>query len=372
MRVVAVTTWFPTEIAPTTGTFTVADAQAIQARPDVTDLRVIHLVPPHQDDGVRELSHAGLAVTRIPMSPRSPVQILRAGHRLRSAVAGADVVHTMAFPTLLPMAWWRPHATWVHTEHWSGLTTPGTLPLTWRLALPALWPLIRRPDVVTAVCEYLARPIRARRNNGPTTVVPCIVPEPEHLDPRPMRPRNPTRLVAVGALVDRKDPLLAVDTVAELNRRGTPARLTWVGEGPLRRAVAKRARKQHVQHLVRLPGAADGAGVRAALADADVFFLPTKAENFCVSAAEALVAGRPVVVGATGGQGEYIQHSVGELVEEQSATAYAEAITAVEHRTLHLNADDVAATVAEKFSPEQVGAQYAAVYAGNGARAAGV
>src|SRR5699024_10453782 len=209
----------------------------------------------------------------------------------------------LACPSWLRTACWRPRATCVHTEHWSGLTTPGTLPLTWRVALPAMWPLIRRPDVVTAVCEYLARPIRARRNNGPTTVVPCIVPEPEHLDPRPMRPRNPTRLVVVGALVDRKDPLLAVDTLAELICRGTPARPTWVGEGPLRRAVAKRARKQHVQHLVRLAGAADGAGVGAALADADVFFLPTKAENFCVSAAEALAAGPPGVGGATGGQG---------------------------------------------------------------------
>lgn len=369
MRVVAVTTWFPTEIAPTTGTFTVADAQAIKAHPDISAVRVIHLVPPYQDDGVRHLTYAGLDVTRIPMSTRSPLQILRAGRRLRAAVAGADVVHTMAFPTLLAMAWWRPRATWVHTEHWSGLTTPGTLPLTWRLALPALWPLIRRPDVVTAVCDYLARPIRARRSTGPTTVVPCIVPQPEHPEPRPLRPRIPTRLVAVGALVDRKDPLLAVDTVAELARRGTPARLTWVGEGPLRRAVAKRARKQNVQHLVRLPGAADGEGVRAALADADVFFLPTKAENFCVSAAEALVEGRPVVVGATGGQSEYIEHKVGQLVPEQSATAYADAISAVEHRTLHLNAADVAATVEEKFSPEQVGAQYAAVYAGSGAPA---
>lgn len=370
MRVVAVTTWFPTELAPTTGTFTVADARAIQARQDVSDVRVIHLVPPHQDDGVRHLTYAGLEVTRIPMSTRSPVQILRAGRQLKAAVAGADVVHTMAFPTLLAMAWWRPRGIWVHTEHWSGLTTPGTLPLTWRLALPALWPLIRRPDVVTAVCEYLARPIRARRNNGPTTVVPCIVPQPEALDPRPLRPRNPTRLVAVGALVDRKDPLLAVDTVAELARRGSPARLTWIGEGPLRRAVAKRARKQRVQHLVRLPGGADAAGVWAALADADVFFLPTKAENFCVSAAEALVAGRPVVVGATGGQGEYIQEKVGQLVCEQTAGAYADAISAVEHRTLHLNAADVAATVAEKFSPEQVAGQYAAVYASNGARTA--
>lgn len=371
MKVVAVTTWFPTETVPTSGTFTLADIQAIKSRREVSDIRVVHMVPPHTDDGTRHLTYQGLDVVRIPMSTTSPAQILAAGKALREEVCGADLVHTMAFSTLLAMAWWRPQGTWVHTEHWSGLTTPSTLPLTWRLALPLLWPLVRRPDVVTAVCDYLARPIRKRRNTGPTVVVPCIVPPPEQLDPRPIRPRTPTRLVAVGGLVDRKDPLIAVDTVAELNDRGTPARLTWVGEGPLRETVARRARKRGVEHLVRLPGATDSAGVRRALADADLFFLPTKGDNFCVSCAEALVAGRPVVVGATGGQGEYIDPSVGALVSEQDANAYADAISAVERRTRHLNASDVADTIGDRFAADQVAAQYAAVYTGTGTRAAG-
>lgn len=363
MKVVAVTTWFPTKVAPTSGTFTHADIQAIRTRKEVSDLRVVHLVPPHQDDGTRHLTHEGLDVVRIPMSTRSPVGIARAGRALRRELRDADLVHTMAFSTLLPMAWWRPRAPWVHTEHWSALTTPSTVPLTWRLVLPLLWPLVRRPDVVTAVCDYLARPIRKRRGTDPTVVIPCIVPPPEHLDARPIRPRNPTRLVAVGGLVDRKDPLIAVDTVAELARRGTPARLTWVGEGPLREKVLRRARRRGVAHLVRLPGGTDAAGVRAALARADLFFLPTKGDNFCVSCAEALVAGRPVVVGATGGQGEYIDPRVGALVSEQEPEAYAEAISAVERRTRHLNASDVAATIGDRFAADQVAAQYADVYA---------
>lgn len=369
MKVVAVTTWFPTSLAPTSGTFTHADIQAIKTRPEVHDIRVVHLVPPHTDDGTRHLTYQGLDVVRIPMSTRSPAGIWRAGRALRKQVRGADLVHTMAFSSLLAMAWWRPKAAWVHTEHWSALTTPSTVPLTWRLLLPLLWPLVRRPDVVTAVCDYLARPIRDRRGTAPTVVIGCIVPPAEHLDPRPIRPRNPTRLVAVGGLVDRKDPLIAVDTVAELARRGSPARLTWVGDGPLREKVLRRARKKEVSHLVRLPGPTDAAGVRAALADADLFFLPTKGENFCVSAAEALVAGRPVVVGATGGQGEYIDHRVGALVSEQEASAYADAISAVEHRTQHLNASDVAATIGDRFSSERVASEYAAVYTGMSAPA---
>src|SRR5699024_12683156 len=100
--------------------------------------------------------------------------------------------------------------------------------------------------------------------------------------------------------------------------RGRPARLTWVGEGPLREKVLRRARRRGVAHLVRLPGGTDAAGVRAALASADLFFLPTKGDNFCVSCAEALVAGRPVVVGATGGQGEYIDRSEEHTSELQS------------------------------------------------------
>lgn len=362
MRIVAVTTWFPTEVAPSSGSFVAKDLRAIADLGEVTRLDVVHLVPPHQDDGVRRLVHDGLRVRRVPMSTRAPGQVLAAARELAPLVAGADLVHTMAFSALLPFAFTRPGPTWLHTEHWSALTTPSTVPLTWRLALPLLRPLLRRPDVVTTVCEFLARPVRAQRGERPTVVVPCIVPLREHLTPRPMRPRTPMRLVAVGGLVHRKDPLLAVATVAELSRRGVDTRLTWVGDGELRRKVGRRVSRLGVRSSVRLVGTRDADGVSAALDEADMFFLPTRAENFCVSAAEAIVHGRPVVVGATGGHGEYIDDLVGELVHEQDAVAYADAVQRLELRTRHLNASDIAATIGDRFSARNVARGYLDAY----------
>lgn len=358
MRVIAVSTWFPTTRAPSRGSFVVRDLQAI-ARHD--EVRVVHLVPPADDDGSRRLVHEGLDVLRIPMDPKRPDQVLAAARTLRRALTGADVVHSMAFSSLLPLALRRPHVPWVHTEHWSALTTPETLAGPVRAGLPALSRLLALPDHVTAVCEFLARPVRTIRGARPTGVVPCIV-EPGPVVPRRDRADGTLRLVSTGGLIDRKDPLVAVRTLAELVSRGLDARLTWLGEGPLREPTLALAEELGVGDRLQLPGTVDGSEVRRALAGADLFFGPTRADNFFVSAAEALVAGRPVVLGATGGQGEYVDEAVGALVDIQDPVRYADAIVDLDSRTRATAAEDIAETIGDTFSSQRVGQAYHELY----------
>ncbi|GAA1485859.1 glycosyltransferase family 4 protein [Brachybacterium fresconis] len=358
MRITLVATWFPTSVAPSRGSFVVRDALSIAATHDV---RLVHLVPPADDDGTRRLVHEGLDVLRIPMDPRRPDQVLAAARQLRPALAGADVVHSMAFSALLPLVLRRPTAPWLHTEHWSALTTPGTLPAPARAGLPLLARLLSAPDRVTAVCEFLARPIRAVRGARPTDIVPCIV-EPGEVAQRRDRSDGALRLVSTGGLIPRKDPLLAVDVLADLVDRGIDAHLEWLGDGPLRDQTLQRAAARGVQERLALPGTVDGPGVRAALARADVFFGPTRADNFFVSAAEAIVAGRPVVLGATGGQGEYVEAAVGELVDVQETAPYVEAILALDARTRDLPARTIADTIGDRFSAATVGRGYSAQY----------
>lgn len=358
MKIAAVSTWYPTERSPSLGAFVEKDVQALARDHDVT---VVHLVPPHLHDGVATVERGGVTVHRVVMGTQRPDHVVRAAREIQPFLEKADLVHTMAFSSLLPFALRRPDAPWVHTEHWSGLTNPSTLPLLWRAALPRLKPLLARPDVVTAVCEYLARPIREVRD-GATTIVPCIVPAPRPAPARPVRSAA-LRLVAVGGLIERKDPLVAVETLAELRRRGIDAELTWVGSGPLRDRVVERSSELGLAEVFHLAGVQDPRGVLDALVRSDMFFLPTRADNFCVSAAEALVAGRPVVVGATGGQGEYIRSAVGTLVDVQSASAYADAIVTTDERTKALSAEEIAGTIGERFSPEAVGSGYADAYA---------
>ncbi|MCT2025143.1 glycosyltransferase [Dermabacter hominis] len=358
MIVTAVTTWFPTRQSPTRGAFVVRDLHAIQKHADV---RLIHLVPPHDDDGTRRLVHEGIEVLRIPFSPSHPHGWLRAIRVLNRALSRSDVVHSMAFSSLLALTPARIEIPWLHTEHWSALTTPDTLPGPIRAVLPILTQLLRFPDRVSAVCDFLARPIRDVRRDRPVDVVPCIV-EPGNLIPRRSRQDGALRLVSTGGLIERKDPLIAVDTVAHLVGAGYDVTLEWLGDGPLKEATRARAVDLGVGERVVLAGSQPSHKVRERLGAADLFFGPTRADNFFVSAAEALIAGRPVVVGATGGQGEYIDPSVGALVPCQDPAAYASAILDVDARTRELSSEDIASVIGDRFSSERVGRAYAQLY----------
>src|SRR5690606_41390441 len=120
-----------------------------------------------------------------------PVRLVVPGRVLRAMAGHGGLVHSMAFSRLLPFAVGGLGAPWVHTEHWSGLTAAQLLPGWWQRLLPVLSRLLARPEVVTAVCDYLAAPIREVGGVKETTVGPSIVPVPGPVPPRPAHARRP-------------------------------------------------------------------------------------------------------------------------------------------------------------------------------------
>src|SRR5690606_35196103 len=120
-------------------------------------------------------AQAAVPVTRIPMATNRPWAFARAWRALQPHLEGADVLHTHAFSTLLPFVGRRrPAIPWVHTEHWSGVSNPGSLKPPARWVAPVLSRALRLPDVVVAVSEHLAGFVRAVRS-GATVVVPNLV-----------------------------------------------------------------------------------------------------------------------------------------------------------------------------------------------------
>ena len=368
MRVLVVTTWFPTPSSPGTGVFVARDVAALATRHDV---RVLHLVAPRLapgagEDPAGESARAGVAVRRLVMDPRRPDHVLRAARAVRREARSADLVHTMAVSALLPTTGWRPPVPWVHTEHWSGLGAPETLSPGLRLARRVVRRLLAGPDVVAVVGEELAAEVR-RHRSGPVAVVPNIVTRPPVLAPRrrpqePLGARGPFELVGVGGLIGRKDPLTAVQAAAELRRRGVDARLTWVGEGPLRTQVEAAARGVGVP--VRLTGPLPPEQVQEVVADADLFLLPSRAETFCVAAAEALAAGRPVVVGDSGGPRAFVHPPAGALVRPGAPPAlWADAVEQVWRASATTSAEEIAGPVVGRYGPDRHADRVDEVYA---------
>lgn len=356
MRVLIVTTWYPTVTSPVSGIFIRKDAEILARSHDV---RVLHLTSPaHLSDAdeAADREHR-VPVTRVPMSTGSPRQILSAWPRIESMLRDADVLHTHAFSTLLPFAMHRVPVPWVHSEHWSGIGDPASLTSRGRAVLRVTAPLLRRPDVVTAVSAYLGDRVRAYRR-GLISIVPPAVRAANPVPP-PADPSSPA-LVSVGGLVEGKDPFLALATVRELHRRGVSARATWIGGGPLADALRGEIRGEDA---FTLAGPMDAAGVGAALDASDIFLLPTRGETLCLSALEAITHGRPVVIGDRGGPREYIEPANGRLVSERTPEAYADAVEDVWRRREEFDPFAVAATIGTRYTPESVLAGYDRAYA---------
>lgn len=128
-------------------------------------------------------------------------------------------------------------------------------------------------------------------------------------------------LVHCSRLSPEKRPERAVDALAELRRRGVPAALAVVGEGPRRRALEERAAGLPVRFLGHV---ADRELLAGVLATADVAIAPGPVETFGLAALEALASGTPVVVSNESALPEVI--GLAGLAVDDTGAAYAGAV----------------------------------------------
>lgn len=341
MKVLVVTTWLPTQARAEVGAFVVRDIEMLRQDHEV---EVVHL----SADGAA--ADVGFPVTTILMSPTDPRSISRAAVLIRDRIAHVDLVHSMAASALLPFRSLFLSCPWVHTEHWSALLAPQTAPFTARLALPLTRRLLRRPDVVIAVGNDLATQI-GRWRRGRTVVISNEVQRQSIVRERSDSDRF--TLVGVGGLIPRKGPDIVVRALAELVSRGEDAHLIWAGDGPMRAELDSLALRLGVADRVSLRGVIPPQAVADLLVEGDIFMLPTRMETFGVAIAEALVAGRPVVVSATGEQASFVEEPDGVLVTEWSPDAYADAAQRLRALNRGRPAAEIAARARQLFDPER-------------------
>jgi glycosyltransferase involved in cell wall biosynthesis len=373
MKILVIATWYPHQESPTEAPFNAEHVEAIRGQGH--QVRVVHvrlgtaLAMPADTNG----SWEGVPVRRIAADPKRPGTLLATQRLLTREMAWADVVHTMAFSSVLVAlpAWAARTAAgrgrpWVHTEHWNGVVNPASVSATWE-KLSGLRRVLRFPHVVTGVTGQLTAEMRRFARPNAARVVPCVVKGRGPVEPS--RFGSPLRLVAVGGLIARKRPLATIETIAWLRIHGTETQLTWVGEGPQRAECEALIEQLDLGSLVTLAGSVPPAEVAAHLSAADLFFLPTAQENFFTSAAEALAAGRAVVATRVGGFSDYADESNSRLVDEVTPEVLGRTVLEAAEAFRNVPAEDIAGPIRARFSPAAVGALFDGAYAAAIARA---
>lgn len=328
------------------------------------DVRILSLKPPSE----RLVQARARALMERVQSPRGLFAELPAvaGECLRSPLAVAALLLSCVGglwrqPAVLGktlVALWRGLAAlpalrrfdpeWLHA-HWA--TYPSTV--AWALAR-----LLRRPFSFTShahdifvedqllarkladaalpvtISEYNIRHLarwRAPGRGQPFAVVHCGV----DLSEVPLRldGREPTLVASVGRLDPIKGFDVLVPALAHLAAEGREFRCRVYGEGPQRAALESARAQAGLQARLELPGAAPQEAVRALLAEAAIFVMPSvrtpegNQDGIPVALMEAMASGCAVVTTRVSGIPELVEDGVnGLLVEPGDIEALAAAL----------------------------------------------
>jgi colanic acid/amylovoran biosynthesis glycosyltransferase len=174
-------------------------------------------------------------------------------------------------------------------------------------------------------------------------------------------------LVCVGRLCEQKGQLILLEALAALHAHGHMLRVVFVGDGPMRGAIERRAAELGLEHAVTITGWASSERVREHIERARALVLPSFAEGLPVVLMEAMARGRPVISTYVAGIPELVDDEVGRLVPASSVEALAAAMEEL-LRTSPQRLTDLgrrgAHRVARLHDARQSGAQLAGLFAG--------
>jgi glycosyltransferase involved in cell wall biosynthesis len=367
VKVLFVTSAYPTPEQPVAGTFVEEHARAAAQHDDVM---VLHLD--------RSLDHRGkprvtstrndIPLTRVtfpwrpvPWSAALALPATAIGWR---ALRGfrPDVIHAHFFlagvpAVLLGKALRRPVLV---TEQWSVFLPEDPMQLNAPLRRAAAFAYGNAAAVLPA-SEALQRGIQAEGLHARRfAVIPNVV--DTSLFAPGAAPRN-DRLLAVGLLYEAKGYDTLLGAIAELARRGRRVDLDIVGDGPLRAALQQQARTLGIAEQVTFHGVLPKARVAEMMREAPLFVLASNYDNNPCVVIEAEASGLPVVATAVGGVPELVRPANGRLAPPGDPGALATEIAVALDELDGFDRDAIAADARRRFGREAIGARLHELYA---------
>lgn len=375
LKVLFVTSWYPTREQPIGGIFVREHAKAVQLYDDVVvlhlagykrGLRRLWELEEEMDPVLTEdiptyrIWHRFVSIGKASFLLRVWATLNVVRELIRRGFS-PDIIHANVYgsaATVLPAAKLY-RVPLIVTEH-SSTFLMRQLSLMQLLLAKAAFELA---DCVCPVSGALERAIKGYCIRCKTEVIPNVV-DTDAFRPKTCHPAgNPKQLVYVGILAqERKGLHILLQAIAKLCTIRSDFRLHVVGDGPRRLEYQRMVSSLNIESCVVFEGRLPRNKLAELLINSHVFVLPSLSENFSVATAEALATGTPVVATRCGGPEEFVTAEVGELVPPGDPDALARGINRVLDHLGEFDPQKIAQHAASRFSPHVVGRKLDQVY----------
>jgi len=384
VKVLFIPSWYPSSEHPTAGVFVYQQVEAVRG-----ELETAVLYVREARDGLAPAlaKEDGLPVVRgqlqMPPSATSFLGRVRAvstnlynklvGYPrvglasfelLREEWGEPDIIHVQAlWPAALiarriKRRYGIPYVVTEHSEEYLPqsdrrlVRTPGVVRLLLR-------PLARGASRTIAVSSMLAGRLSELGLAVDPVVIPNVVPVSEASPRVDSLPRAITHVSIMGPA---KNLGSLLEAVRRLRERRTDFVVRLVGDGECRSELESLSATLGVTDFVEFTGRKSPAEVREILAASAFTVVSSTHETFSVSAAESLMAGRPVLSTRCGGPEEFITPEVGRLIAVDDVDALAAGLDWMLDHYSEFDPDALHDYAVSRFSPAVVAYRIVEVY----------
>lgn len=176
------------------------------------------------------------------------------------------------------------------------------------------------------------------------------------------REGRPLRFLNLALMTEKKGQLDLIRAFVELINKGTRAELWFGGDGPIRVQLEDMVKSSGISESVHFLGIVPPDEVPGLLTQVDVMVVSSHYETFGVVAAEALMAGIPVIATRCGGPECIVESGDGLLVEPRNPESLATAMLKIAQTIGHYDPKIISERARKRFSGPAIANQLTRIY----------
>ncbi|MCK0743689.1 glycosyltransferase [Chromohalobacter nigrandesensis] len=273
--------------------------------------------------------------------------ILHAHAAVYAGAAGAELSEEFGIPYVL-------------TEHSSGFARRIYSHWQLKLAEKAIQSASACIAVSPSLADLLSEQFPSSRSHWKW--IPNVVAERFKKPDLTERKEQPVRFLNLALMTEKKGQFDLIQAFGKLVSNGLNAELWLAGNGPIRPELEKTAVNLGIADKVRFMGSIEPDKVPDLLAQTDVMVVSSYYETFGVVAAEALMAGVPVVATRCGGPECIVEEGDGVLVPLKQPFALQEGMRHMGENLPDYNPIAIAERAKARFSGSAIASRLTTVY----------
>jgi glycosyltransferase involved in cell wall biosynthesis len=222
--------------------------------------------------------------------------------------------------------------------------------------------IVAKARALMPVSLHLQSAMRAHGLQGNYHIVPNVV-DTELFTPQKADPHTGTRFIHISTLDDsQKNVSGIIRAFGKALKQDPGMELVIAGGDGNHAGLQQLAQQSGARSKIRFTGRLMGKELSAELNNSDALVMFSNYETFCLTVAEALACGKPVITSRAGGLTDHIGPELGMMIDKKNEAALTEALLRFKTIRQNFDPDTMRTFITDRYTAEKIGKQLSAIY----------